>query len=142
VTIPIGDEMCPRYQRAIEILGKRWTGLIIRTLLVHPRRFGEITEVVQGLSDRLLSERLKELESCDIVERRVFPDTPVRIEYALSAKGLELEQVVEAIQHWADCWDEVTTARMRKAAHSTTPTHLQPVPNTQNEPAQARSSLS
>lgn len=138
MTIPIGDEMCPRYQRAVEILGKRWTGLIIRTLLVHPRRFGEITEVVQGLSDRLLSERLKELESCEIVERRVFPDTPVRIEYALSAKGLELEQVVEAIQHWADCWDEVATARTRKA-HSM-PMHPQAAPNTQNEPSPARSS--
>jgi DNA-binding HxlR family transcriptional regulator len=54
VTIPQGDEICPRYQRAVEILGKRWTGLIIRTLLVHPRRFGEMTEFVPGLSDLLL----------------------------------------------------------------------------------------
>ena len=131
--------MCPRYQRAVEILGKRWTGLIIRTLLVQPRRFGEITEVVHGLSDRLLSERLKELESCDIVERRVFPDTPVRIEYALTSKGLELEQVVEAIQHWANCWDDVTTARTRKA-HSMPA--ISQAPKTQNEPSPARSSLS
>ena len=134
--------MCPRYQRAVEILGKRWTGLIIRTLLVHPRRFGEITEVIQGLSDRLLSERLKELESCDIVERRVYPDTPVRIEYALSTKGLELEQVVEAIQRWADCWGEAPTATNRRAAHATpTPMHSQAALEAKNEPSPARSSL-
>lgn len=101
-----GDDMCPRYQRAVEILGKRWTALIIRTLLTRPRRFSDITTIVSGLSDRLLSERLKELEGCSIVERRVFADTPVRIEYVLTAKGRELEQVVEAIQRWADCWGE------------------------------------
>src|SRR3990172_1747031 len=102
----LSEEMCPRYQRAIEILGKRWTGLIIRVLLPRPRRFGEITDAVPGLSDRLLSERLKELEACGILERRVYPETPVRIEYVLTSKGLELEQVVETIQHWANCWDE------------------------------------
>lgn len=105
-----GDDMCPRYQRAVEILGKRWTALIIRTLLTRPRRFSDITTIVSGLSDRLLSERLKELEACAIVERQVFADTPVRIEYVLTAKGRELEQVVEAIQRWADCWGEPSGA--------------------------------
>ena len=99
--------MCPRYQRAVEILGKRWTALIVRTLLPRPRRFSDITTIVAGLSDRLLSERLKELEACAILERRVYADTPVRIEYILTDKGRELEQVVEAIQHWADCWTPV-----------------------------------
>lgn len=102
--------MCPRYQRAVEILGKRWTGLIIRVLLPGPRRFGAMTGAIDGMSDRLLSERLKELESCGILERRVYPNTPVLIEYALTDKGLELEQVVEAIQHWADCWDRPQTS--------------------------------
>lgn len=99
--------MCPRYERAVQILGKRWTPLIIRTLLARPRRFSDMTAIIGGLSDRLLSERLKELESCGIVERRVYPETPVRIEYALTGKGRELEQVVEAIQRWADCWQPV-----------------------------------
>jgi DNA-binding HxlR family transcriptional regulator len=103
--LALADEMCPRYQRAVEILGKRWTGLIIRALLPRPRRFSDMTTIISGLSDRLLSERLKELEACGIVERRVYAETPVRIEYVLTAKGLELEQVVQAIQHWADCWD-------------------------------------
>ena len=103
----LSDEMCPRYQRAVEVLGKRWTALIIRVLLPRPRRFSEMTVAIQGLSDRLLSERLKELEACGILERRVYPETPVRIEYALTSKGRELEQVVEAIQKWADCWAAV-----------------------------------
>src|SRR3990167_252462 len=99
-----GDQMCPRYEQAVQILGKRWTTMIVRTLLPRPRRFSDMTAIIDGLSDRLLSERLKELEACGIVERRVFAETPVRIEYALTAKGLELDQVVEAIQKWADCW--------------------------------------
>lgn len=110
-----GDELCPRYQRAIEILGKRWTGLIIRVLLPSPRRFSEMTGIITGLSDRLLSERLKELEACGIVERRVYPETPVRIEYVLTDKGRELDQVVVAIQRWADCWEasEEAPAKLR-----------------------------
>lgn len=101
----VSEELCPRYQRAIEILGKRWTGLIIRVLLPGPRRFGEVIHAVPGLSDRLLSDRLRELEGCGIVERCVYPETPVRIEYCLTDKGRELEDVVGAIQKWADCWE-------------------------------------
>ena len=129
-----GDEMCPRYQAAVEILGKRWTGLIIRTLLPRPRRFSEMVAFIDGLSDRLLSERLKELERCGILERRVYPDTPVRIEYVLTQKGSELEQVVVAIQRWADCWAEGTrnpSAALRAGRE----------PGTRDEPQEARSSL-
>ena len=100
-----GDDMCPRYERAVLILGKRWTALIVRTLLSRPRRFSDMTTIIPGLSDRLLSERLKELESCGIVQRRVFAETPVRIEYTLTGKGHELQHVVQAIQYWADCWE-------------------------------------
>ncbi len=105
-----GDRMCPRYERAVEILGKRWTAMIVRTMLSRPRRFSEMTTIIAGLSDRLLSERLKELEACGIVERSVYPETPVRIEYALTAKGRELDQVVQAIQSWANAWTAVEVA--------------------------------
>jgi DNA-binding HxlR family transcriptional regulator len=104
------DQMCPRYEGAVQILGKRWTAMIVRTLLPRPRRFSDMTTIISGLSDRLLSERLKELEACGILERRVFAETPVRIEYALTAKGLELEQVVEAIQSWANAWTPAEAA--------------------------------
>jgi DNA-binding HxlR family transcriptional regulator len=102
-----GDEMCPRYERAVQILGKRWTAMIVRTLLPRPRRFSDMTSIIDGLSDRLLSERLKELEACGIVERRVYAETPVRIEYTLTGKGRELDRVVDAIQSWANNWTPV-----------------------------------
>ncbi len=95
---------CPRYHRAIELVGRRWTGAIIRSLLAGRIRFTDIAQSVPGLSDRLLSERLKELEAEGIVDRHVFPETPVRIEYQLTAKGRALEGVVETITEWAREW--------------------------------------
>ncbi|MCX6020401.1 MAG: helix-turn-helix domain-containing protein, partial [Chloroflexi bacterium] len=78
--------MCPKYQMAADLLARRWTMLIIRTLLGQPLRFTELRTGVPGLSDRLLSERLKELEAENIVRREVFPETPVRILYSLTEK--------------------------------------------------------
>ena len=99
--------LCPRYEQAMAVLGKRWTGLIIRALLDGTCRFNGISSFVPGLSDRLLSERLKELEAESIVERRVYPETPVRIEYKLTPKGEDLRPVFDACQHWADAWIEI-----------------------------------
>ncbi len=98
------NNFCPRYHKAIELVGRRWTGAIIRSLLAGHIRFTDIATSVPGLSDRLLSERLKELESEGIVVRRVFPETPVRIEYRLTDKGRALEKVVDAIAEWAEQW--------------------------------------
>ncbi len=95
---------CPLYHRAIEIIGRRWTGAIIRALLAGATRFGQIRTTVPGLSDRLLSERLKELEAEGIVQRLVQPDTPVRIEYHLTDKGEALATVVQAASAWAEEW--------------------------------------
>lgn len=98
------DCICARYQRAADLLSKRWTALIIRALLPGPRRFTQLTEAITGLSDRLLSQRLKELEAVGIVSRQVYPEVPVRVEYALTSKGYDLERVVAELQHWADRW--------------------------------------
>ena len=95
---------CPRYHRAIEIIGRRWTGAIVRALLAGHTRFGQIRSTVPGLSDRLLSERLKELEAEGIVERQVLADIPVRIEYHLTPKGEALASVVQAASTWAEEW--------------------------------------
>ena len=97
---------CPKYERAVHILGRRWTPLIIRALLGGSRRFNEIAAYASPISDRLLSRRLKELEAEGIVERRIQPDTPVRIEYVLTPEGAGLQEVVEAIQRWADRFAE------------------------------------
>ena len=95
---------CPLYHRAIEIIGRRWTGAIVRALLAGNTRFCQIRATIPGLSDRLLSERLKELEGEGIVERQVQPDTPVRIEYHLTPKGEALATVVQTASSWAEEW--------------------------------------
>ena len=95
---------CPRFQRAVEVIGRRWTGAIVRPLMTGSRRFSEIADTVPGISDRLLSERLKELEAEDIVERVVVPSTPVRVDYRLTAKGRELVPVFEALGAWSERW--------------------------------------
>ncbi len=97
-------QMCPRYEHAIQLLGKRWTGLILDSLMDGPRRFCELTATVEGLSDRVLSDRLRELESEGIVERVVYPHIPVRVEYRLTEKGSDLKPVVQAIHEWAEEW--------------------------------------
>ncbi|MGE5597708.1 MAG: winged helix-turn-helix transcriptional regulator [Hyphomicrobiales bacterium] len=95
---------CPVFQAAVELIGRRWTGAIVRSLLAGSVRFSDVLAQVPGLSDRLLSERLRELEAADIVERRVYAETPVRIEYALTPKGRELEVIVRELDSWADRW--------------------------------------
>ncbi len=99
--------ICPRYEQAIQLLGKRWTGLLLYALLEGPRRFCELTSRVEGLSDRVLSDRLRELEVEGVIERIVYPQIPVRVEYQLTEKGRALEPVVHAIQTWAEKWVEL-----------------------------------
>lgn len=97
--------MCPKFENAFELLGKRWTGLIIRTLMGGQKRFSDISETIPNISARMLTERFKELEKEQIIIRKVYPETPVRIEYELSEKGRELEDVMDEIQKWAEKWN-------------------------------------
>src|SRR5438128_9640787 len=78
---------CPFYHEAVELVGRRWTGAILSVLMDRPMRFSEVAQAVPELSDRLLSERMKELERRGLVERRVIPGPPLRVEYALSRMG-------------------------------------------------------
>jgi DNA-binding HxlR family transcriptional regulator len=98
------ETCCSAYHQAIELIGKRWTGAILFVLLDGPLRFSEVKALVPDLSDRLLSERLKELEAEAIVERRVIDDMPVRVEYALTEKGVALEPAVRSLKVWARSW--------------------------------------
>lgn len=100
------EQICVRYQHAVEIIGKRWTGLILKVLMDGPLRFNEMAVQLQVVSDRMLSERLKELEQEGVVARRVLPDTPVRVEYSLTEKGRALAPVVAAIECWSHDWIE------------------------------------
>jgi DNA-binding HxlR family transcriptional regulator len=98
------ETCCSAYHQAIELIGKRWTGAILFVLLDGPLRFSEVKLLVPDLSDRLLSERLKELEAEGIVERRVIDEMPVRVEYALTEKGIALEPAVRSLKAWARSW--------------------------------------
>jgi len=95
---------CPSYHHAVELIGRRWTGAILRALLTDVRRFNELVAAVPGLSDRMLAERLKELETEGLVVRTVVPATPVRVEYCLTEKGRALESVVRAVAGWVEAW--------------------------------------
>lgn len=101
---PRGTGLCPFFHEAVELLGKRWTGAIVHTLLGGPMRFSELTHAIPQISDRLLSIRLRELEACGIVARQVSARPPVRVEYALTAKGEALRPAVTAIRSWACDW--------------------------------------
>lgn len=98
------EECCSFYHRAIELVGKRWSGAILQVLMAGPLHFSEIGQLVPEISDRLLSERLKELEAEGIVERRVIDGAPVRVEYSLSEKGRALEPALAQLKDWARQW--------------------------------------
>jgi len=98
---------CPRYHRAVELIGRRWSGAILRVLFTGPHRFNEVLAQVPGLSDRLLSERMRELEAEELVVRRVFPGPPIRSEYELTERGRDLEPAIRDISAWAEKWIEL-----------------------------------
>ncbi|MGN7326242.1 winged helix-turn-helix transcriptional regulator [Bacillus pumilus] len=98
------SDMCPRFEKAVELLSKRWVALIVFQLLSGPQRFSEIEAALTNLSGRVLSERLKKLEAAGIVKREVFAETPVRIEYSLTDMGRSLAPVFEEISKWSTEW--------------------------------------
>jgi DNA-binding HxlR family transcriptional regulator len=98
------ETCCSAYHQAVELVGKRWTGAILFVLMDGPARFSEVKQLVPDLSDRLLSERMKELEAEGMVERRVIDNMPVRVEYALTEKGRALQPAVVALKVWARAW--------------------------------------
>lgn len=98
------SDICPRFEKAVELLSKRWVALIVFQLLSSPQRFSEIEAALTNLSGRVLSERLKELEAAGIVKREVFAETHVRIEYSLTDMGRSLAPVFEEISKWSTEW--------------------------------------
>ena len=96
--------VCSRFHKAVELIGARWSGAILQTMLKGPVRYASIRAAVPEISDRMLSERLRVLEKEGLVARRVFPETPVRIEYELTEKGKSLGSALKAIAEWAEEW--------------------------------------
>lgn len=99
--------LCPRFHRAVELVGRRWTGAIIRVLLSGPHRFNELLGSIPGISDRLLTERLRELESEGLISRHVESGSPVKVVYELTCGGAELQEPMDALGRWAERWIRV-----------------------------------
>ena len=98
-------QVCPDFHAAVELIGRRWAGAILWALRERPRYFAELTGSVPGLSDRLASRRLRELEAAGLVERAVHEGPPARVSYALTEKGRELEPALAELQRWARAWE-------------------------------------
>jgi DNA-binding HxlR family transcriptional regulator len=98
------EQVRPDFHAAVELIGKRWAGAILWTLFSGPQYFADIAKAVPGLSDRLLSQRLQELEAEGLVERQVHPGNPPRVSYGLTAKGAELGPAIREIGAWAKRW--------------------------------------
>ena len=111
-TMPV-PALCSRFHRASELIGRRWTGAIIFVLLKSRCRFATLRASIPDISDRMLSDRLQELEEEGILERTVIPATPVRVEYSLTKKGHALASAIDAIADWAHKWTEDEPAPRR-----------------------------
>jgi DNA-binding HxlR family transcriptional regulator len=116
--------LCTRFHRASELIGRRWTGAIIFVLLRARCRFATLRDAIPDITDRMLSDRLQELEQEGIVERTVVPETPVRVEYDLTKKGRALAKAINAITEWAETWGaagpagEATPAAAKRRSRS------------------------
>ncbi|HMI49383.1 MAG TPA: helix-turn-helix domain-containing protein [Gemmatimonadaceae bacterium] len=122
---PLVPQVCSRFHRAIELIGSRWTGAILQTLLQGKTRYAAIRGAIPDITDRMLSERLRSLEGEDLVLRVVVPESPVRVEYELTQKGRELQKALREIGNWAERWialesDSITTTEPRPGKHRPT----------------------
>jgi DNA-binding HxlR family transcriptional regulator len=108
----MAGDLCVRFHQAVELIGRRWSGAVIHLLMKNRLRYAELRAAIPDISDRMLSERLRELEAAGIVVRTVLPDPPVRVEYDLTEKGRALKPALAAIGEWAERWVSVgpTTA--------------------------------
>ncbi|MGI8460121.1 MAG: winged helix-turn-helix transcriptional regulator [Solirubrobacterales bacterium] len=96
--------VCPEFHAAVELVGKRWNGAILWALIERPHYFAELKAGVPGVSDKLLSKRLRELEEEGLVDRSVHPGSPARVSYALTERGRDLEPAVAELRDWAKRW--------------------------------------
>lgn len=109
---------CP-IARMLNVLGDRWTLLIVRDLLFFNRtRFNELLDSLKGLSPNLLSQRLKLLEESGIVERVMYSEHPPRMEYRLTDKGLALRPALEAMAEWGRTFEPLSPKEQRAGART------------------------
>lgn len=102
----VPETVCPRFHAAVELIGRRWSGAILFALLGGAHFFRDLGCAIPGVSDRLLSQRLSELEGAGLVERTVHPGRPARVSYSLTRAGAALEPAIRELHDWAKHWDE------------------------------------
>jgi len=101
------SKVCSRFHHAVELIGRRWSGAVISVMMRGPQGFNELMASVPGLSDRLLTERLRELESEGLVRRTVISGPPVRVSYELTEAGKSLKPVIDGLGRWAERWVKI-----------------------------------
>jgi DNA-binding HxlR family transcriptional regulator len=115
------SETCPG-AGCFELLGKKWTAYIVWALLDGPKRFTELLDAATGLRDRILSQRLKELEAAGIVTRSQYLEIPPRVEYALTEAGRDLRPVIEEMERWGARWTNASRGRPARTKRATAAT--------------------
>ena len=128
--------LCGRFHAAVELIGRRWSGAVIHLLLKAPLRYAELRSAIPDITDRMLSERLRELEEEGIVARTVIPETPVRVEYSLTPKGRALGPALGALGQWAERW--VTASAEEPSRHTDTPRPRRAAASTSRKPGAGR----
>jgi DNA-binding HxlR family transcriptional regulator len=96
--------VCTRFHAAIELLGARWSGAILRALFTGSRRFADIRAAIPGVSDVMLTRRLRELEDAGLIQRQVIAASPVHVEYDLTPMGRDSGPVLDAVIAWSHRW--------------------------------------
>ncbi|MFL5481950.1 MAG: winged helix-turn-helix transcriptional regulator [Gemmatimonadaceae bacterium] len=110
-------EVCARFHQAIELIGRRWTGAILQILLKGPARFSVIKSALPEMTDRILSERLRELQAEGLLSRSAYPSVPVRVDYALTEKARDLTPMLEGLADWAHRWLPAPRAEQKHSHH-------------------------
>lgn len=103
----INDDECRPFQWAVELIGRRWSSGIMLAVLQGASRFSEIVARVDGLSDRMLAQRAKELEAAGLLAREVVPSIPVQVRYSLTERGEELLAALQPVMEWEQRWRRI-----------------------------------
>lgn len=109
--------VCARFHAAIELLGARWSGAVLQALFTGSHRFADLRAAIPGVSDTMLTQRLRELEEAGLVERRVMPTSPVHVEYHLTQMGREAGPVLDAVIAWSHNWIPIPDGADDAASH-------------------------
>ena len=135
---PKNPQVCARFHKAIELIGSRWTGAILQTLLQGRCRYAVIKAAIPDITDRMLSERLRSLEAEDLVVRSVIPESPVRVEYDLTTKGRELQAALREVGSWDERWIPLATDESQVVPRLPLPEKLAPPPSSRPHPSRPR----